>query len=427
MSGRPAPKVDVRSADFAARFVNERVDLHQDMIAEANAIAVGVYSVVLFFLDFAIARPEYLMPLHLTRLGLLTAALLFYPLRARWPRVGRLWVAVLSLALNGVFAWFLFDTLSGHAPERAAIPAIAFVGQAVFLIAASPYQTRGTLIMSALQFGLCFLACTADLHANYRYLLVVGVVIACANVYHRTLISWTVVAARFELASRLKIAPHDLVRRSLGNNSMLAASLKPHLRWCICLASDWRGYQALSRERSPEELATALEDYYDVARELLDEHFPTGNFYSDWIADELLIFFLTDKDPPDDALAAQVLAFARALLAAKARFSARTGLPRAIDIGIASGLSMVGLSGPASNRKVMAIGDVPVRARRMQAMGKLLRRGRGECDRIIYSDALFAEAGTPAAGQLVPDATDVHRSLAGETLLFEDGATDRAA
>jgi class 3 adenylate cyclase len=410
--------IDVRSEKFAQTFIEERMLVHQELISEANVIVIAFYAVVCFFVDLAVARPEYMMPLHVLRICMLASACSYYWIRARYPRLGRAWIGVLHLVTNGAFTFFLYDSLRAGDLGRAAIPAAVVTCQAVFLVAASPYNSLTTALSSLGQFALIGLACSSNFGVYFRYLIIAGMAIACANLYHRTLISWTIVSAKLELESRLKVAPHDLVRRSIGSETLLADALKPQSRYCVCLASDWRGYQSVSRERTPEALSTALGGYYEVCRALLDQHFPRGNFYSDWIADELLIFFIPEEGGTHEQLAVQVLGFARELLRAKQVFAARVGLPRAIDIGIAAGVAVVGLSGPASHRKVMAIGQVPVRARKMQSLGKELRRAQGERDRVIFA-ASFAPA--PAA-EPMPASVVLPELLRADQLVVEEAS-----
>lgn len=59
-------------------------------------------------------------------------------------------------------------------------------------------------------------------------------------------------------------------------------------------------------------------------------------------------------------------------------------LPINIDVGVASGVALIGMMGPAGHRKATALGDVPGQARRYQEIGKQIRRKFGENDRVLF-------------------------------------------
>lgn len=190
--------------------------------------------------------------------------------------------------------------------------------------------------------------------------------------------------ARREYSLLTQAAPAKIIRHSIETNKAIADVFAPKIRRCVCLSSDWRGYQSLSAKIAPDKLAATLGDYYNLCGNLLARHFPDGNYYSDWIADEFFVVVFHRDGGEDDLLVDQMIGFSVDLLREKAAFQRLYGLPNAIDIGISSGRGLIGMMGPSSHKKATALGDVPGLARRYQSAGKLLRNSRGQSDRIIF-------------------------------------------
>lgn len=191
-------------------------------------------------------------------------------------------------------------------------------------------------------------------------------------------------AARADYRFRSQVAPMHIVRHATGEGADLQELFKPELKECACLSSDWRNYQELSASMSPSQLTMTLNEYYDLCQALLEKCLPKGNYYTDWIADEFFtVIYAVDGEEPARLVDA-ALRFGTELILAKEEFARVHGLPRAIDIGISSGKALLGLMGPEGHRKATALGEVPGRARRFQGGGKLLRKKRGDADRIIF-------------------------------------------
>ena len=193
-------------------------------------------------------------------------------------------------------------------------------------------------------------------------------------------------AAIQEYRFRLFVAPAHIARQATGGAEELAKLFKPRETYSVCLSSDWRGYQELSAHWSPSVLASTIGDYYDMCQELLRRHVPAGNYFADWIADELFIVFYPVETAKDEGLVDVALAFAHDLILAKHAFAEARQLPLAIDIGVSCGTALLGLMGPSDHKKATALGQVPGRSRRLQSSGKLLRQQLGQRDRIIFGE-----------------------------------------
>jgi class 3 adenylate cyclase len=186
--------------------------------------------------------------------------------------------------------------------------------------------------------------------------------------------------ARREYRFRLMVVPEHIARQSAAG---MAEVFRPEEKFCVCLSSDWRNYQELCSSLSATDLTRALNGYYDACKRLLQQTFVHGNYFSDWIADELFIVVYPVDGQDANALVDQTFAFALSLLEAKRSFAAVHRLPRAIDIGMASGQALLGLMGPRGYRKATALGAVPLRARNLQSVGKILRRNVEDADHVV--------------------------------------------
>ena len=201
--------------------------------------------------------------------------------------------------------------------------------------------------------------------------------------------------SRREYKLLIQAAPAKIVRQSINTGTILAEAFSPKHRHCVCISSDWRGYQKLTVDLAADQLATALGNYYELCNSLLEKHFKEGNFYTDWIADELFVVIFAKDVTEEKALVNQALAFSWELILAKRDFMEKFGIPDAIDIGISAGLAMIGMMGPVGHKKATALGDVPGRARRYQSTGKLLRARLGEVDRVLFGVESLMEISMP--------------------------------
>lgn len=192
------------------------------------------------------------------------------------------------------------------------------------------------------------------------------------------------ILAQKEFQLMIQAAPAKIVRQSALSNDDIGMVFAPTQRHCVCISSDWRGYQALSSKVSSSELSKAIGAYYEMTDTLLSEVFPEGNYYTDWIADELFVVIFAKDASEEPGLINASLRFARELILKKQDFVKNVDLPINIDVGIASGVSLIGMMGPAGHRKATALGDVPGQARRYQEIGKQIRRKFGENDRVLF-------------------------------------------
>lgn len=199
-------------------------------------------------------------------------------------------------------------------------------------------------------------------------------------------------AAEREFLDLLKTTPAQIVYRAALDGESIERLFEPQVRFGCYLCSDWRGYQKIAGQLEPAELAAALQEYYAGVDTLLATHLTDGNYFSDWIADELFIVIYETAEIQAEAVALSSLAVGMALLRHKEEFVARRGFPRSIDVGVAAGETVMGMLGPRMHRKATALGVVSGRARRMESAGKYLRGRFGEQDRVVFGEDLFCMA-----------------------------------
>jgi class 3 adenylate cyclase len=186
------------------------------------------------------------------------------------------------------------------------------------------------------------------------------------------------------------LAPAHIVRK-MDNLTDLKQAFAPKSRPCVFISSDWRGYQELSGQLDMAQLATSLGYYYDLCEEVLEKYFPEGNYFTDWIADELFIVMFSSPSQSLNEVIRSSLQFCTELIERKQVFYQKHGFPEAIDIGVSSGEAYAGMLGPKSSPKATALGEVPGRSRRLQTVGKVLRQKFGETDRVIFGQEVFKE------------------------------------
>ncbi len=190
--------------------------------------------------------------------------------------------------------------------------------------------------------------------------------------------------------------PKQVLVKAIATGRSIAEVFGAEDRACVCICSDWRKFQAFTATVSANELAAVLEAYYTHQIQLLDAAFPEGNYFIDWIADELFAVGFATPTCDTEEIVRCAVRYARACLETRAEFAARHGAPHGLDVGISAGNATVGMLGPVGNKKATALGNVAGLARRLQTLGKELRTLEGARDRFVLHPALApALAGDP--------------------------------
>lgn len=182
-----------------------------------------------------------------------------------------------------------------------------------------------------------------------------------------------------------RYVPRYVLLKASKEQQPLEKIFAPKNRFCVCLCSDWRNYQSLASDEDPQVLGERLAQYYGRITERLSKDLPEGNFFMDWIADELFVVIFSDSDIPDPKLIDKGFEFGVWLLSNRRTFSRDYGYPSGIDVGMSSGVASVGIFGPAGGVKATAFGAIPGFARRLESVAKRLRTEFGDQDRLVIS------------------------------------------
>jgi class 3 adenylate cyclase len=181
--------------------------------------------------------------------------------------------------------------------------------------------------------------------------------------------------------------PQQVLLQSARENQSIEKVFGPKVRFCVCICSDWRNFQELADGVSPDQLGSYLSSYYERVVERLRKDLPEGNYFMDWIADELFVVIFAADENPDPKIVDAGFDFGAWLLSHRRTFARETGFPKGIDVGISSGLASVGIFGPSGSGKATAFGSIPGASRRLQTLAKQFRGEYGDQDRLVLSGA----------------------------------------
>lgn len=182
-----------------------------------------------------------------------------------------------------------------------------------------------------------------------------------------------------------RYVPRYVLLKASREQQSLEITFVPKNRFCICICSDWRNYQSLTSDQNPQVLGERLAQYYGRITDRLDKDIPEGNFFLDWIADELFVVIFSEGDKPDLTLLDKGFDFGVWLLSNRRTFAREFGYPSGIDVGMSCGVASVGIFGPTGGVKATAFGVIPGYARRLETVAKLLRSDFGDQDRLVLS------------------------------------------
>ena len=148
---------------------------------------------------------------------------------------------------------------------------------------------------------------------------------------------------------------------------------EPKERFTVCLSSDWRNYQDLAISKDPKYIENIFQKFYNLVFEELDKIIPNGNYYADWTADELFIIFF-DEDNNINKILKNALDFSN-VYASYVFEEVNKNIDEKLvyDIGMASGVGLLGLQGPEKRKKTTITGESAGIAKRLETEAKNLR------------------------------------------------------
>ncbi len=323
-----------------------------------------------------------LAPVAYEGLLFLNAVLLFAYLRRRVfvPRAVTLWAALFDLASGPVF-FALAPPPPGQDAHVAAgwyffmLPAQLFL----FLGIAQLRPSRVVAVCSTVTALGLFWAVLLVRTPGHPAMALTSVFILCAGA-----VCWYAAGRQrttLELFARLlllkRYLPNAAVRRVLEKRTSLdALALGGQQVTVTIMATDLRGFTAMSKRFRPEEVVAQLNAYHGAMVEQVDRH---GGSLDKFIGDGALVVFGlgTSDSPVPDAGAQAAVDCARSMLSAlSALNSARSaaGLERLrMGIGIHTGEVIAGNIGAVSRRlEFTVIGDAVNTAVRLESATKEL-------------------------------------------------------
>lgn len=372
-------EADSDEAYFCAQFIKRReFDLQE--IALPIGVAYNLISVFLvgLFTDSQTIT-AILSVVHVFNALLCVAAIIQSRLQSFFRK---LWPAVLVLSPA---AYLIVSKINiERLVESELVISISLsVLLSIFGIILFPSRPR-LLVVTALI--LSVLGCFATLNhvSCLQFTFIFSLACLTTTIYRVLQYSQQRQIARREYSALVQTVPAKIVRHSVESNQSLSEIFSTKLRNSVCLSTDWRSYQALSAKTDAGTLSRALGEYYNMCGVIFSKHFPKGNYYADWIADELFVVAFAQDDYMDHALVDNMILAAIDMIEQKKEFHKKFGFPSAIDVGICSGTCLIGMMGPDWHKKATALGEVAGRSRRYQSVGKLIRKMQGDTDRIVF-------------------------------------------
>lgn len=258
---------------------------------------------------------------------------------------------------------------------------------------------------------------------SFVWWVIIGVAIVNGTFDFASVRNKDLKAAALDWQARVALTPRSVLRHSLTESVRAEELFRPAMRPCVCLSSDWRNYQRLSSQLSAEDLEGVLAHYYQHVQSLLTECLPKGNYFADWIADELFVVVFGESDAEMPELVRSTLHFCEELLRRKEGLFSLVQTPPGVDVGLAAGTAFVGMMGPADHRKATALGELPGRSRRIQTFGRLLRNSMGDTDRVIFGEdvAVLLPPGT-AIREFAAEGSQRVRDLNDKVVFFREPA-----
>lgn len=170
-------------------------------------------------------------------------------------------------------------------------------------------------------------------------------------------------------------------------------------RFTVCFSSDWRNYQEMTVSREPKMISRLFEVYYNIVFEELANAAPSGRYYADWTADEIMVIFYGESEEQRETVIEEALEFARKMATeVPERVRDEMSIVLKYDIGIATGVGYLGLQGPSERRKTTIAGEVAGTAKRLETEGKDLRsRGFDDDYPNVVMDQTIGAAASAAA------------------------------
>jgi class 3 adenylate cyclase len=189
---------------------------------------------------------------------------------------------------------------------------------------------------------------------------------------------------------KFQFIPRQVLLEAARLSKPISEVFRPDLRFCVCVCVDWNDFKKIVNERAPTDVGLRVVEFYQDVSRSLERSLPAGNYFVDWIADELFIVIFARSQADDAGMCASALGLARDLCGVRQNFTRRNGYPDGITVGIAAGVSMVGVFGAEGIAKATAFGETPGIARRLQSVAKRDIDQSVRRDRVVMNERFTA-------------------------------------
>jgi class 3 adenylate cyclase len=183
-----------------------------------------------------------------------------------------------------------------------------------------------------------------------------------------------------------KYIPRQVLTEAAREKKSISEVFKPAHRFCVCICADWRNLHELLDKVDETKLGNDVVHYYQKISELLETNYPKGNYFVDWIADELFIVIFETDDESRQKICGSALNLVYELGLTRDVFSQKLGYPSGIDVGVSAGNAVVGVFGHDGIAKATAFGETAGVARRLQTVAKKALPPADYCDRVVTSN-----------------------------------------
>jgi len=381
MNMPPPPDVPTAPTDEIERTLDLARAEVEIAISRLRLGIIGVMSVAIAAAVLTGNMPS-LAPVAYEGLLLVNAVLLFVYLRRRGfvPRAVSLWAALFDLASGPVFFTLAAPPPGQDVPTASGwyffmLPAQLFL----FLGIAQLRPSRVVAVASTVTALGLFWAGLLLRTPGHPAMALTSVFILCAGA-----VCWYAAGRQrttLEIFARLlllkRYLPNGAVRRVLEERTSLdALALGGQQVTVTIVATDLRGFTAMSKRYRPEEVVAQLNAYHGAMVEQIDRH---GGSLDKFIGDGALVVFGlgTSDSPVGDAGAQAAVECAKSMLAALSTLNLkRAGSslePLRMGIGIHTGEVIAGNIGAVSRRlEFTVIGDAVNTAVRLESATKAL-------------------------------------------------------
>ncbi len=198
---------------------------------------------------------------------------------------------------------------------------------------------------------------------------------------------------RFQnLSSLIPIREAKLISVT-NDRQVMDKVFKSRMRYSVCLCADWRNFQKMTQNKSPDEVSRYFSVFYDNVFNCLNDSVPGGTFYANWVADELFVVFYDELDR-EEVVDKMALDFTKVLISKVYNdVFKELGFSISFDVGLSSGHGLLGLQGPKALRKTTITGEHAGVAKRLQSLAKNLRKtGVGTPPFVCVSESLALSA-----------------------------------